>query len=780
MIKRRIGALLLCLSLACSLAACTGNAPSELNGRETEYSGTVAYAASALGGVDITESATGHSLTNKTARLEFGHEKEGLVGMTSLQTGETLLKNTFVTLPVSKDGRVAAVTAGTEQVEQGQYGIGHRRVDGALRLPAKPEEATALKIYDLTEDDDLFAALANDVTAEGGESGLTVTSGGKNRSQFGARYLDLDLEKHDRYYLSVTLKSQGISGLRCYFSTDSTPLTEETVLGTLMLSDTEETVTLTAEIGNPLWNGILQTLLFRFPEGETGTLTLTRVAILTADDKVQQAVADTLWTVYSDRIYFSQVLNLDRAAFGSVSTEIRINGAQCHAVTETEHAVALRMIDGSLLGFVRPSEGATLRVEKTEAEVRLILDWDLSAETLMLVLPVYLNYTASDAELQTFAKNERIPLTADSFQLEGATFDRYDRRGGMYRLTRTAEEVSVTLKSNDRTVYVHLLAPENTAWKLCDRDSVRLPVFAGATFPLRCEGRDLTVRLKPEKAPEDTVFPSFFPESGLRLRSETSTVLNGLCAQQTAVFVASDGSYTVTLTATKLNGGRCTVYDIRYDFLGRKQVSDLLTAFPFFSFELTYGFESYSYLNGENETVTVPAGSTPTAYLGSMPFIRLEGDTESAGWIVTKSSFTAGGKTSTALQALHYEEVTEDSPNRLYLAFDGGEASFVRGDTLTAQVIRVDGTEGTDRLAELRKNGNLQLIQTGHRSEGPFTALGMEDSVILQIEGFDDYRFPEMTANGEPFSPEYHVYVDDKGYYGFAFSVKTGSVIAME
>lgn len=780
MIRKRIIALTLCLGMLISLAACTATAPSELSGRLTEYSETVAYAETARGSVALTETKKGHGLTNRIARLDFGPDRDGLAGLTSLQTEEVLLKNTFHTQLQTKDGRTATVTGGTEQVEQGQYGISHRRVNGAVRLTAIPEEAEGLKSYDLTgQEGKDFGILANGVSVTAEESGLTVVSEGGNRAQFGARFLDLDLEDHDHYYLSVTLKSKGISGLRCYFSTDGASLTEDTVLGTLKLSDTEEEITLTAEIGNPHWNGILQTLLFRLPEGETGSVTLRRVAILTADDPRYENLSDTLWTVYSDRMYFSQVLTLDRDLFRSATTVITLDKAKCLGITEGEEAIGLRMIDGSLLGFVRPSRGATLRVEQDEKEIRILAEWDLAEEELLLALPVYLDYHGTEESLNTFAKRERNPLSEEDFSLEGATFDRYDRRGGIYRLTRTGEEISVTLESNDRTVYVHVLPPQNTAWKLCDRDGNRLPVFAGVTFPLRCGSNTLTVRLQTEPAPKAAEIPAFFPESGLRLLSETSTGLNGLCTQQTSVFASADGSYTVTLTATKLTDGTCTIYDVQYDFFGRKQVPDLLTAFPFFSFELTYGFEEYEYLNSENLPATALAGSEKTAYLGSMPYVGLKGDTESAGWIVTKSAYTSEGKPATALQALRYEEVTEHSPNRLYLAFDGGEVTFVQGDTLTAQVIRVEGADA-ESLSRLQKGGNLQLIQTAHRTDGTVTAAGMEDRVILQIEGYDDYRFPAMTVKGEPFTPDYHVYVDGKGYYGFAFQVPVGTTVTTE
>ena len=779
--KYRIAALLLCLGLGLSLCACSSDTNGGLNAAPSPYSATIAYATEARGGVSLSDSALGHSVTNRTVRLDFGTGREELLALSSRQTGEILLKNTFVTTLTTADGRTAVITGGNDRVEQGQYGVGHRRTEQNVAIPALPSEATLLKEYapngkGLSD----FSALNNDLSSEMTDAGLKITSEGKNRSQFGARFLDLDLGEHDKYYLSITLKTTGLSGLKCFFSTTDTPLTESTVLGTLQLTDSAEFVTLTAPIENANWKGVLQTLLFRLPEGETGTAEISRIALFAADSTSDPEVADTLWTVYSDRIYFSQVLNFNTVSYQSVTTSVSVSTAKCTQVIESEHSVGLKMIDGSIFGVTRPASGASLTVEKTDEEIRLIFQWDLSQSTPMLATRVYLNYTDSTAELDRIAAEERNPLSADNFLLEGAEFVRYDPRGGMYRLNATSDGVSVTVKGGNRRIYMHMPPTQSTVWKVCDKEENRLPIFAGETFPLCPSGSDLTLRLKGETRPREVESPEFFPDSGLDQISRTSTVLNGLCVQNTTVYGAKDGSYTVTLVTTRLNDGTCTVYDIQYDFLGRKQVSDLLKVFPFFSFELTYGFEEFFYLNGENEAVTVTAGDEDVVYLGSMPYIGMKNDTEAAGWLITTSAMTASGESSTALLALRYEEVSEQSPNRLYLAFDAGETDFVRGDTLTARVIRTDSDPSAERLSTLRAAGNFQLIQTKHRSEESFTAAGMESTVILQVEGFDDYRFPQIKADGEIITPEYHVYVDEKGYYGFAFSVKTGSVISIE
>ena len=782
---RRFGAILLLLSLLGSLFACAAEEPQTplpfLNGTRTEYSPTVAYAEQARDGVEIGETAEGHVLKNKTARLDFGEKEEGLLALTSLQTGETLLKNTVITTLTAESGKIATVTGGAERVEQGRYGIGHHRVEGDLSLPADASQATEKKGYDLTgKSASAFSALKNDVSVSSDETGLTVTSSGKNRSQFGAKNLKLDLEEHDHYYLSVNLKSSGVTGIKCFFATDDTPLTEQTALGTLALTDSDQFVTLTAEIDNRFWDGTLQTLLFRLPEGEEGSVTLSRIAILTADDAVDPGVADTLWTVYSDRIYFSQTMTFGETKYTAASTVIAVKSALCKEIVESPNAVGLKMIDGSVLGFVRPASGATVRVERTEEEIRVILDWDLTAPTPSLALRMDLNYADGTDDLERLAQQERNPLTAADFIAEGATFDRYDPRGGMYRFTRTAETVSITAKGNDRTVYLHLPPAEGTAWRLCDKDGTRLPVFAGDTVPLCTDGKDLTVRLIPETAPQALEDPPFFPDSGLIPVSRTSTLLNGLCAQNTAVYAAADGTYSVTLTSTKLTDEATTVYDVRYDFHGKKQVSDLLKAFPFFSFELTYGFEEYEYLNGENTPVALPAGQEEVAYLGSMPYVSLRGETEQAGFLITKCAMTAGGTPSTALTALRYEEVSEHHTNRLFLSFDAGETDFVRGDSLTVQVIR---TESADReaLEALRNGGNFNLIRKETKPQAPLQITGMESTVILQIEGYENYTLPSLKANGEPFTPAlYQVYVDENGYYGFAFPVNTGTQITVE
>lgn len=791
--KRIFTSLSFFLLLALSLSACAPAGVAGLKGRTTEYSPTVAYANGAWGGVEITESAADHTLKNKTAQLSFGAEEEGLREMISLQTGETLLKNTVVTTLVAPDGTRGSVTGGAEAVYPGNYGVSHGRTGAAIRIPAKAEDASVLKEFNLTEakGQTSFSALKNDVTANGGDGGLTVTSQGKNRSQFGARYLGVDLGTADHFYLSLTIKAQHISGLKCYFSTADVPLTEDTLLGTVSLAEAQKGfITLTAEIENELWKGTLQTLLFRLPEGETGSVEISRIAILTANDPLDEGVADTLWTVYSDRIYFSQTLRFNETLYTQATTVFALNAAKCKEISETENAVGIKMIDGSVLGFVRPLSGGALRVERDETEVRILLDLDLSPTKSTVssqepvataALRIYLNYTEDFSELQAIALEERTPLTANDFILEGAEFERYDPKGGMYRITPTAERCSVTLKGCGRTVYLYADPMENSAWRLLDKKDHPLPIFAGATFPL-CSGRnDLTVRLKSEPATKSVEIPSFFADSGLRERSRSATVLNGLCAQSTTVYDAPDASYSVTLTSTRLKDGTATIYDIRYDFLDRKTVADVLDRFPFFAFELTYGFEEYFYLNGENQTVTAPAGSEQVAYLGSMPYLCLSTDGETAGWLITSGRMTAGGTPSTAHLCLRYREVSEDDPNKMYLSFDQGETDFVPGDTLTAQVIRVETETVTeDALKILRNGGSFQLIQKAERNSEPFTVLGMEDSVILQIEGFDRYTFPKILANGEEFTPEYHVYVDKNGYYGFAFAVPAGTEIEIK
>ena len=784
--KSRLLAVLLGSALLLSLCACTPAAeplPGALKGKKTEYSKTVAYANGAWGGVEITESAQSHTLKNKTARLYFTGETAGLRTLTSLQTGETLLQSTVVTRVTDGSGRVGELAGGKETVHQGNYGVSHYRTGSSLRFPGDPEEASLWKEFDLTEEKTRagFYALKNELTMSGSEEGLYVSSEGGTRAQFGARYLGLPLDPADHYYLSVTLKSTGISSLKCFFSTENTPLTEGTLLGSLDLSGAaEEEITLTAEITNEFWEGTLQSLLFRLPEGETGSIALSRIAILTLEDPEEENAANTLWTVYSDRIYFSQTLNLTEN-HSAATTEIALNGALCGEITETEAFVAIRMIDGSVLGIVRPTEGAALSVSREEETVKLIFQWVLSQPDPRLTFRLYVNHTDSLAELTQIAEEERTPLTEENFKLEGASFEGYDPKGGMYRISASEREISVTLKDTDRTVYLYVEPSEGTAWKVCDKKNTRLPIFAGTTLPLCPEGKDLTVKLFPEEEPETIEMPGFFADSGLLEVSRSATVLNGLCSQNTAVYASPDGTYTVSLTATRLKDGTATLYDIQYAFRTKTLVSDLREGFPFFAFELDYGFDSYFYRNAEEASVTVPAGSEEFAYLGSMPFLGLASESEQAGWLITQSKMTAGGQDSTALLCLCYEEVSEDRPNRLLLSYDQEETEFLKGDTLTAQVIRVE-KETVDEalLKDFREEGNFRLIQTEARESGTFTAMGMEDTVIIQIEGFDQYSFPELTANGEPFTPEYHVYVDSSGYYGFAFAVPNGTEITIE
>lgn len=787
--KRRLTALMLLTTLCFSLCSCTrrGGESSVLNGTKTKYSETIAYATLANGGVEIREEGGNHTLNNRTASLQFGADTAELKGLTSLQTGESLLQNTFATTLTTSDGREGRLSGGTEAVQSGQYGIGHHRTDGAILLEKNPVQAEVLKEFDLTKGNgqDAFSTQNYQVTSSKSEMGLKISSEGGDRAQFGGRYLGISLGEYDHYYLSVTLRTEGISGLKCFFSTDTVSLEEDTSLGTLSLSSASgsEFVTLTAKVENRHWQGTLQTLLFRLPQGESGFVEISRVAVLGLKEERVENAADTLWTVYSDRIYFSQTLRIDPAAYTSCATVVSLQRAKCKEIIEEKDFVALKMIDGCLLGFVRPLSGGSLRVEETEDQVSLFFDWDLSVQTPTLSFRIYLNYTDDTKELMQLAAEERNPLTAEAFQLQDLELEGYDSKGGIYRLKQTGENPSVRIKENDRIVFLYLVPQQGTCWALYDEDGVRLPVFAGSTFPLCSAGKDLTVKLISQPAPETLPVPEFFPKSGLMKLSEKSTVLNGLCAQNTVIYTSEDGSYTVTLTATRLKDGVSTIYDVQYDFHARKQVSDLLNAFPFFSFGLTYGFDEYFYCNSENVTVTATAGQESVSYLGSMPYVGLSASTESAGWLVTKSSMTTGGESSTALLGLRYAEVSEGSPNCLYLSFDGGETEFIQGDTLTAQVVRLDGAADYETaLKNLRDGGNFRLIQRESREdwETGVTVTGMEDTVILQLEGFDDYRFPSLFANGTPITPDYHVYVDENGYYGFAFSAARGTILTVE
>lgn len=779
--KVRLSAAGLILALCISLSACTGGAPSQalLRGEKTEYSQTIAYANRAWGGVGMTESDGTHTLKNLTAQMEFAEDTAGLHSMISLQTGECILQKTAVTYLTKPDGTVGRIFGGTETTTRGNYGVSHCRTDSDVRFRSGAEQSEVLKEYDLTgaEAQETFSILKNDVIPEGTSEGLKIISSGKSRSQFGARYLGLDLGEDQRFYLSVTLKATDVSGLKCYFSTDEASLTEDTLLGTLDLTTArgDTFVTLTAEIENEFWSGVLQTLLFRLPEGESGTVEISRIAILTANDPVDEGVASALWTIYSDRIYFTQTLT--QGSYREATTIFSVHGGKCTDVIETEDFIGLKLIDGSVLGFVRPLNGGTLKLERTDAEVRVILTWDLSVEQPEVTLRIYLNYTDTTEELDRIASEERNPLSAEYFSLQGAEFQGYDPKGGIYRLKRTEDQVTISVKKNDRTVYVYLDPAENFAWSLCDRKGNLLPVFTGTTFPLCATEKKLTVQLNSKPATQALEIPPFFDSLGLLKQSDSATVLHGLCAQNTVEYLAPDGSYSLTLTATRLNGGTATVYDVEYTFRKPVFVESLRESFPAFSFELDYGFDEYFYLNGEGQPVSAAAGNEEFSYLGAMPYVGLSADEASAGWLITEGHLTATGIRSTALMCLRYEEVSQDSPNKLYLSFDWEKASFVTGDTLTARIIHSEGNISPDSLKNLRSNGSFRLIQTVQKSEKTVTAIGMEDTVLMRMEGFDRYVFPEITANGEPFSPEYCVYVDENGYYGFAFSVATGTEI---
>lgn len=776
--KRRILPLLLVPALILPLCACSngGTQGNPLSAAKTEYSETVAYANLACNGVSLSETQAGHVLKNSTASLTFSPDQSGLASLQSLQTEEILLQNTFRTLLTAEDGTVWQITGGEEHTEQGRYGISHRREGEDAEAPAKREDAEALKTYDLTEEAKTFAALANQVTQTDTERGLHVVSPGKQRSQFGARDLGLDLGEHGRYDLSVTLRGEGISGISVFFATDTTPLTEETNLGTLSLEDSEQFVTITAQIDHEAWNGLLETLLFRLPEGEEGWIEISQIALLAADGRRDEGVSDTLWTVYSDRIYFSQTLSPSEQRYTKAVTEVSLNRRTCLQVLESEDAIALKMIDGSLLGFVRPTGGAVAQVDSGNGTLTVRFTWDLEQDEPMLAFRVYLNYTASASELTTLAAQERDPLTESDFSLKGASLERYDPRGGIYRLTPTDREITVTVKPNGRTVYFFVPPAEGTVWILSDADGAPLPVFAGTTFPVCSQSESVTFRLLPENEPEPIEIPDFFPTEGLERIGEETSLLNGLCTQNTIRYRSVDGTYSVTLTATRLSQDGATIYDIRYDFLARKHVSDLRNAFPFFTFCLEYGFERYCYWSSDGELVQKNAGEEEYAQLGSMPFLTLSADTEAEGWLITKCAATSEGITSTALPILRYEEISEQGTNKLCLTFDAQKVNFVLGDTLVAQVLQL-GTDDAETIKALRDSGNYRLIQTQQKSDAPFRVLGMEETTIVRIEGFADYKFPKLTLDGEEYAPSYHVYLDENGLYGFAFPAKTGAEI---
>ncbi len=780
--KRRLPALGLLLALAFSLCACGKNQETVLNGKKTKYSHTIAYATQAWGGVDITETEGEHSLKNQTAQLNFGQNSEGLESLVSLQTGETILQNTVITTLTRSDGQFGTVTGGREETAQGNYGVSHFCTGGGVRSPQTLSNAAVLKEFDLTDkaQQNAFSVLKNDVTAEKTEQGLSITSPGKVRSQFGARYLGVELQSADHYYLSLTLRTEQISGLKCYFSTDSVPLTEDTLLGTLDLTGAKgsEFVTLIAPIDNLLWKGVLQTLLFRLPEGESGTVELSRIAILTLNDAVDEGVFDSLWTVYSDRIYFTQTLKPNEISYTALSTVFSIPSAKCTEVLSLDDAIAVKLIDGSVFGIVRPA-GGTLRTETENGMTNILLDWDTS--TLSVTLRIYLNYTDSTEELEQIARQEREPLSEEQFVLDGCAYLGYDPKGGMYRISPSTDSFLIKLKKTDRPVYVYLESETNDAWCIYDKKGNQLPIFAGTTFPLYAKDGEITVTLKKQSTKESIQLPTFFAEEGLIEQSRSQSVFYGLYTQNTTCYAAPDGSYEVSLTATRLKDGKSTLYDVEYRFLTEKSVADGLSTLPLFSFETEYGFEEYYYLNSENQPVYSTAGSESVLYLGSTPYLGLLSDGSASGFLITDGQMTQKGTPETAHLSLRYEEIREGEPNKLILSFDLNDGEFIRGDVLTARIIqRDDGTETEATLKTLREQGNFRLIQTQDNTTKTVTALGMEETVIVCIEGYDRYQFPKITANGERFTPEYQVYVDENGYYGFAFAVNNGTELEIK
>lgn len=778
--KKRLPALGLILALSLSLCACATEENGFLKGKKNAYSQTVSYAKGAWNSVDHVEAQGNHTLTNRTARLDLGNGTEGLTALTSLQTGEALLQNTVTTRLTATDGTVGQVFGGTQTVHQGNYGVSYSLTDSAARFPASADKAIVLKDFDLTdaENQNAFSALDHQVSSEKGETGWKITSQGKNRSQFGARYLNIDLGTADRYYLSVTLKATDLSAIKCYFSTQDVPLTEDTLLGTLELPKESQSdfITVTAPVEHRFWQGTLQTLLFRLPEGEMGSLEISRIAIFTENDPIKEKVANTLWTVYSDRIYFSQWLNSEDSS--AVSTTFSVNAAKCIDVVEEEHFIGLKMIDGSLLGFVRPS-GGTLRVERNEGELQLILDWSPS-QTPAVSLRIYLNYTDDLSDLRQLAQEERTPLTEENFTVEGAKFVGYDPKGGMYRLKKTGEQVTLSVKKTSRILYFYLEPDQGTAWSLRDKQGNRLPIDAGTTFPLCPKKSTLTVQLIPETASEKIPEPDFLSQMGWIRQGDAETVLSGLCSRNTVRYDAPDASCSATLTTTRLNNGKATLYDVEYSFRSPVEFSDLRTTFPLFSFGLEYGFDRYFYLDGENQSVSVEAGEEEFSYLASMPYVGLSSEGESAGWLITKGEISQRGMPETAHLCLRYKEVDENTPNELYLSLDQKDATFGKGDTVKVQIIQWHDEPSEESLNQLRTKGNFRLIQTEHKDAKTVVAMGMEDTVLLKIEGFESYKFPKLSVNGEPFAPNYHVYVDENGYYGFAFAVAVGTEIEIK
>lgn len=760
----RVAALFLASVQCLLLCSCRSSRSSD------PYSETISYASRAQDRADLVCGDGNFLLKNRTAALLLPSDASDTLSLGSQQTGETLMKHTFSSYLTAPDCSSAPLTGISATGSREVYSASLSQ-SLALRIPADPSAAQSAVSFSLTRERDRAAlsALAYHISSEGTDSGLRFTSTASEYAQFGARDLSVVLPEADRWYLSLTLRVSGVQALECYFSTDSVPLTRSMLFAEVDLTSVgaEDFVTLTVPFSHRSWCGVLQTLLFRF-QGE-GTVELSELSVRALLDPVIEDCASRQWHFFGDRIYFSQQASLPEGLpYRDFVTEIRFDSNICVSVEETDSFAAVCLIDGTVFGAVRPAGGGVLSVERTSEGIlfRLISPAEPGGEGFSL----YLEYTEDFSTLASCADRERSPLSAEDLSLSGAAFLGYDSRTGVYRIAPEGDSVSLSVPGGP----FYFALEGDSPWLFYDENEQLLPLASSSVFPSVFGNAPRRMILHRQAAVlEEDSLPFFgrgFLETG-----HASTVLDGLCRQYVSSYLRSGTDCSVSVTATHLEGGSCTIYDLVYTFTRDSTVSDLSSFFPLFSFGLEYGFDRYFYLNGEDLPVSASAGEEDRIYLGSMPYLALLGDSEEQGWIISRSEMTVGGRSEAALLTLRYREADEEQQNRLELLYDRGETIFLRGDTLSLQLVCFNGSDPSGTLPSLRSAGNFRQIQEADRSERIVRVSGLEDTVILRLGGFSDYTFPELYRDGERFFPEYRVIAESNGTYSFAFSLPNGS-----
>ncbi|MDF2685755.1 MAG: hypothetical protein K0S55_936, partial [Clostridia bacterium] len=103
-------------------------------------------------------------------------------------------------------------------------------------------------------------------------------------------------------------------------------------------------------------------------------------------------------------------------------------------------------------------------------------------------------------------------------------------------------------------------------------------------------------------------------------------------------------------------------------------------------------------------------------------------------------------------------------------------------DDVKAQALRTDFGKGYGLTVNAGTEVVSTLIPTVKIADNKadFSVSGGSGNCVVKVEGFMDYTYPAIKANGAEIAKDgYQVYVDSEGYYGFAFVVPANSSITI-